>query len=151
MSDRIAIINKGVIEQLDTPIDIYMRPKTIFVADFIGEANILEAIVKEVKEGSIVVKIFNDELLEIKTEEEFSKNDKIKLIIRPEHISVSKNSNNNMKGIITDITYIGDTTKLTIDVSGIDIKISITEESKFKENEEVYIKFNRNYIVPLRK
>lgn len=47
MSDRIAIINKGVLEQIDTPANIYQHPKTKFVADFIGESNIFDACVVE--------------------------------------------------------------------------------------------------------
>ena len=152
MSDRIAIINKGIIEQLDTPTNIYMKPKTLFVADFIGEANIIEALVESVDEEKITVKIFDDNDLVIKTSEKFNKGEKIKLIIRPENVNLSKNSNSDIKGIITDITYVGDNTKVVVNAfEKYDIKASITEESKFKENEEVYIKFDTKYIVPLKK
>ena len=48
MSDRIAVMNGGVIEQLDTPREIYDRPKTRFVAGFIGESNIFDGVVRAV-------------------------------------------------------------------------------------------------------
>lgn len=55
MSDRIAIINQGVLEQIDTPINIYQHPKTKFVAGFIGESNILDAIVLEDHDHKAVI------------------------------------------------------------------------------------------------
>ena len=55
MSDRIAIINKGVIEQIDTAYNIYEHPKTRFVASFIGESNILNAVVLENNDGVVTI------------------------------------------------------------------------------------------------
>ena len=57
MSDRIAVFNRGVIEQLGTPEEIYERPRTAFVADFIGAANVLEASLLGVEAGKIRVRL----------------------------------------------------------------------------------------------
>ena len=153
MSDRIAIINKGVIEQLGTPQEIYMNPKTVFVADFIGDANILDATVLKKEDESIKVSLLGDVTLNIKTIDEYSKGDKVKLIIRPEDVKVSKNAlNNGIKGKIVDYTFSGESTKLIIEIPGeFNIKSSITEEEKFKYGDDVYIKFDEKYIVSLRK
>ena len=153
MSDRIAIINKGVIEQLGTPQEIYMNPKTVFVADFIGDANILDATVSKVEDDLIKVSSLEKVSLNIKTTDEYKKGDKVKLIIRPEDVKVSKNVlNDSIKGTIIDYTFSGESTKLIIDIPGdVNIKASITEEEKFKYGDEVYIKFDEKYIVSLRK
>ena len=55
MSDRIAVINEGRIEQIDTPREIYEHPKTKFVANFIGETNLLDAMVLEMDEDKAVI------------------------------------------------------------------------------------------------
>lgn len=153
MSDRIAIINKGDIVQLDTPENIYNHPKSVFVADFIGEANIVPAkVVKRIDDGIKVAMLEGIEV-NIKTQEEFEKNEEIKVVIRPEDIAVSKNALvDSIKGVIIDSTYSGDSTSLIVDIPGdFDIKVFTTDESKFKENENVYIKFDINKMVPLRK
>ena len=125
MSDRIVIINKGKIEQIDTPEDIYRHPNTVFVADFIGDANIIDA-----------------KLL--------GRKDNTKLVIRPENVNVyKKKKKDTLFGEITNITYSGDSTLLTISISEelvIDARIT---EDEYHEGDKVYIDFDENLIVPL--
>ena len=153
MSDRIAIINKGKIEQLGTPQEIYKNPQKVFVADFIGEANIIDAEVIKKKEDSIKVSMLEDYLLEIPTDKEFSIGDKIKIVIRPEDIKISKRKmNNSINGIIIVTTYNGNSTNILIDIPGKkDIKVSIIDDEKYNYNEEVYIMFDPKHVIPLRK
>ena len=153
MSDRIAIINKGKIEQLGTPQEIYKNPQKVFVADFIGEANIIDAEVIKKKEDSIKVSMLEDYLLEIPTDKEFSVGDKIKIVIRPEDIKISKRKmNNSINGIIIVTTYNGNSTNILIDIPGKkDIKVSIIDDEKYNYNEEVYIMFDPKHVIPLRK
>ncbi|MBQ6283101.1 MAG: ABC transporter ATP-binding protein [Bacilli bacterium] len=153
MSDRIAIINNGAIEQLDTPSNIYKYPKTLFVADFIGEANIINAKVLEVGDNEIKVSMLQDHVVDIKADSIFEKNQELKLVIRPENVRISKNElANGIKGSINDITYSGDSTKLLVNIPGsIDIKVCINDDNKYVYNDEVYVKFDSNYIIPLRK
>ena len=150
MSDRIVIINKGKIEQIDTPENIYRHPNTIFVADFIGDANILDAKIIENKETT-KVSINNLYVIPMNYIEDGHKNDVIKLVIRPENVNVYKREKKDaIRGIITNITYSGDSTKLTITVSDVlSIDARIVDEDIFKENDTVYIDFEEDYIVPL--
>ena len=153
MSDRIVIINKGNIEQIGTPQEIYKNPKKVFVADFIGEANIIDAQVIRVFKNGIKVSILEGFKQEIITKDEFKVGDNIKIIIRPEDIKVSKRKmKDSINGVIAVTTYNGDSTKLLIDIPGKqDIKASIINDEKFNYNEEVYIVFDPKYIIPLRK
>ena len=155
MSDRIVIINKGRIEQIDTPEDIYRHPNTIFVADFIGEANILDATVIK-QEGELVeVKMLDKIRVSAKCKENdnYVKGEQVKIVMRPEDVKVSPNElTKSITGIITDFIYGGDTTKLIIELpNGISLKSSVTDEEKYKCGDEVYIKFEEKYIVALRK
>lgn len=153
MSDRIVIIKSGKIEQIDTPENIYKNPNSVFVADFIGEANIIDAVVISNKSGKIGVRMLENEKTVINSSEKFEVGENIKLIIRPENVLVSKHKSlNSIEGYIADKTYNGDSTKLLIDIEGTkDIKALIVDNNKYNSNERVYIKFDTYNVTPLRK
>lgn len=153
MSDRIVIINKGNIEQIGTPQEIYKNPKKVFVADFIGDANILDATVIKSNSDGIRVSLLEGYEQDINTSEEFEKGEKIKIVIRPEDVKVFKRKINDcIEGIIIDTTYNGDSTSLLLDIPGKkDIKVSIIDEEKYEYNSGVYIAFDPKHIIPLRK
>lgn len=148
MSDRIVVINKGRIEQIDTPEDIYRHPKTIFVADFIGEANIIDAKVIDKNKA----KIFNRYVINVNNIDDFHKNDEIKLIVRPENVNIYRRERKEaIYGVVNTITYNGDSTKITISISDqISIDARTTDENMYKENDIVYLDFDEDLIVPLR-
>ena len=153
MSDRIVIIEKGKIEQNDTPQNIYRKPNSIFVADFIGESNIIPAIISKVNDENIEVITTEDKLKFIFPKNEYDKkDDSINLLIRPENIKLSKNElKDSIKGIVKDIVYDGFTTKLYIDTEGeLNLKVNTNGNIDFKENETRYLKLDNDYIVPIR-
>ena len=57
MSDRVAVFNDGVIQQIDAPDVLYEQPKNSFVAQFIGENNTLEGVIEDIKDGVALVKL----------------------------------------------------------------------------------------------
>lgn len=153
MSDRIAIMNQGVIEQLGTPQEVYSHPKSVFVADFIGEANILDAEVVNIKDNILTLSFMNNKEISIKTNKEFNKNDLVKIIIRPEdvfpQIKVVKNS---IHGKIIDSTYSGYNTKLYINIDEqYTLKSTISDINDFKDGQDVYITFDKEDIEVLKK
>ena len=151
MSDRIVIINKGRIEQMGTPEDIYRHPKTVFVADFIGEANILDA--KVIKTGPETVLSITDGYNIVLNENlDVKKNDLIKIVVRPENVLVfRREKKDGLKGVVNTITYSGDSTKLTVNITEeLSINAQIIDEDKYKEEDVVYLDFDENYIVPIR-
>ena len=62
MSDRIVVMNKGRVEQVATPAEIYLRPETVFVADFIGRANFVEVALGRVQAGTAEVTAFGGQM-----------------------------------------------------------------------------------------
>ena len=147
MSDRIVIINNGKIEQIDTPENIYRHPNTIFVADFIGEANILDA--KVINKNTISI---NDRyVINLKNNLDYSKNETIKLLVRPENVNIYKSERKGIiHGVVNTITYSGDSTKLTIVVDDkLSINAKIIDENMYKESDVVSLYFDENFIVPL--
>ena len=100
ISDRIAVMNKGYIMQLDTPSRIYQKPANTFVADFIGISNILEAVVK----SENTLKVNNYEFnASFKTE-----SSKVKVSVRPEHVRISEDLSRGIVGNIILSTFLGD-------------------------------------------
>ena len=152
MSDRIIIFDKGIIQQDDTPENIYCFPKSTYVADFIGESNIFNGIVEKIQ-AKTLVKI--DERLKfyIDNNSDDKIKDKINIMIRPENIKVSVNElKDSIDGVIKEIIYDGAITKLFISIlDDLIIKVNVHGIVNYKEDDKVYIKFNEDSVVPIRR
>jgi spermidine/putrescine transport system ATP-binding protein len=106
LSDRIALLRQGRIEQLDTPQAIYGRPRTAFAADFIGRANLIEAVVESWSPERLVAKS-PDGLWVAAAGPEFRPvGSPVTLIIRPEHVRLSEPGAAG-RGRVTAVTYKG--------------------------------------------
>jgi len=88
MSDRIIVMNKGIVEQVGTPKEIYATPASQFVADFIGTANIIPSVVKGTTAGEVEVETLGTSF-HVKTELILQVGDSVKLIVRPEAVTLS--------------------------------------------------------------
>lgn len=151
MSDRIVIINKGIIEQIDTPRNIYRKPKTAFVADFIGESNLIKGTISEIQEDYAITKIDNE--LELKIDKDnYQINETVKLIIRPEDIKITKTkTNNSIKGIITDEIYDGAMTKYIISITDkMQLKVNFYGIDIYDKDDEVYLTIDKENIITIR-
>lgn len=127
MSDRIAIINQGIMEQIDTPINIYQKPKTKFVAGFIGESNVLDAIVLEKQSGKAVVGMEVGKGTVLDEENKLSVNDPVAVSVRPENMLFSETpvEGFNLKGVVKEHIYVGNIIKMMITLNdGTEIKVN---------------------------
>lgn len=112
MSDRIVVMNRGYIEQVGTPTDIYENPKREFVARFIGEGNFFEGTVKDMNRGKAVVEAGDGQMTIFAAAKEGLKiGDRVKVFIRPENISVVPGSEgegeNCFRTSVTFTSYVG--------------------------------------------
>ena len=107
MSDRIAVMNNGIIEQIGTPQEIYERPKTKFVADFIGESNIIEASVTGI-DGDLVELTAENGVVHAKGTG-FVKDEMVYISIRPENTCCSEESvpHFRLRGLVKEHVYKG--------------------------------------------
>ena len=153
MSDRIVIIDKGEIQQDDTPQEIYQNPKTVFVADFIGESNIINGRIISTDGNISVIEIVDNIKFNAPINDIDKINDNIKIMIRPENIKVSKNEmNDSIQGVIKEIVYDGAVTKLFIDTVGeLNLKVNVHGMVSYKEGDTVYVKVDNAKIVPIRR
>ncbi len=109
MSDRIAVMSKGKILQIGGPRDIYERPTERFVADFIGETNMLKGVVaKPGKAGNVSVKLAVGPTLSATVPEGFSASGQVTVVVRPEHARISNGkSAADFRGNLENIVFFG--------------------------------------------
>lgn len=150
MSDRIVIINNSMIEQMDTPIDIYKKPKTLFAADFIGESNILKGIVVDKNEKYATLDVGNDLRINV-VNEDYNVNERKVLIIRPKDIKMSKNeTKNSIEAVVQDSIYNGEVSKFIVSVNdNIELKVNSMNDVWYNEGDIVFISFDVNDLVVL--
>lgn len=101
MSDTIVVMNKGVIQQMGTPEDIYNEPANAFVADFIGESNILDG---------IMIDDYKVEFSNVSfqcVDKGFNKNEKIDVVVRPEDIEITTAEKGMLIGKVNSVTFKG--------------------------------------------
>jgi spermidine/putrescine transport system ATP-binding protein len=124
MSDRIAVMNAGVIEQLGTPREIYERPSTRFVAGFIGTSNIVEGHVDHVDGGVALLSYPSQDRVVVPVGAGVRAGDKIEVSIRPEKVDLhrgappaSATGGSVLSGQVTEVVYHGTSTNYTVATS----------------------------------
>ena len=146
MSDRIAVMNLGKVLQVGTPEEIYERPSTRFVADFIGETNFLEGTVEEIDGEEIVVSLDRQATVRGHCTVPVRKGQEVSVAIRPEKLSLSENGM--IKGWIEESIYIGTDTRYIIRLTD-KISVTVREQNldpghghKYHEGDEVGLDWN---------
>jgi putative spermidine/putrescine transport system ATP-binding protein len=117
ISDRVAVLEAGRLEQIGTPAELYEMPATRFVADFIGEANFLRAHIVSWSEGFCVAQGSGGERFLTATKVEAPPGSAIEIMIRPERIYVGPDAqvaDNKLLGHVEDIAYLGESTKYRV-------------------------------------
>ena len=112
MSDKVVVMNRGYIQQMGTPEEIYNEPENAFVADFIGDSNIVDGIMLEDRVVRICGKIFPC------IDEGFGKNKPVDVVIRPEDIIIGNPGSGIMDGVVTSNVFIGVHYEMCIEAGG---------------------------------
>lgn len=120
MSDRIAVMSSGQVLQLDTPLNIYEKPATRFVADFIGETNFLSATVAGTEGGHTILKV-GEERLAALADSSLAPGQSVTLTLRPEKALLARPNEpagaTPLSGVIREVVYIGTDTRYVIALS----------------------------------
>lgn len=150
MSDRVVIMNHGRIVQEGTPEDVYYKPKNIFISDFIGNANFINAVVEEIEGNLITVELQDKHIvLEYDGEETFSEGEEINLSIKPEAVIFSE-SPEDFAATVDVRFFLGTTTEYILMFDGSFINLlqsnSIKQNAEYEPGSKVYIKFNKNHF-----
>jgi len=125
ISDRLVVMNYGVVEQVGTPVEIYQKPNNEFIAGFIGYVNILKGEVKSTGKDTepVIVSTELGELEILSSEEDIKAGGEAYLVIRPENVNIGSLEEeaigvNRFKGTVANVTYAGSTVKYVVDFEG---------------------------------
>ena len=123
MSDRIAVMSNGWVEQIGTPEEIYHRPATLFVAGFIGSANLLPGVVGERSGARCVVELASGERLTGVRNDAPAVGDRVSVMLRPERVEVITDPARlvdgcHLRGTVRDLVFQGAAVRLTVGLAG---------------------------------
>ena len=121
MSDTVVVMDKGRIQQIGTPEDIYNEPKNAFVADFIGESNILDGIMR----ADYVVEFFGRKFRCL--DKGFAKDEPVDVVIRPEDVDIVPPDSGHLCGTVTSVTFKGVHYDTIVDFKGFKWLIQTTD------------------------
>ena len=121
MSDTVVVMADGKIQQIGTPIDVYNEPKNAFVADFIGESNILDGVMLEDFKVRFAGHTFNC------LDKGFEKNEAVDVVVRPEDVDVVPVEKGMLVGTISSVTFKGVHYEIIVDIKGFKWMIQTTD------------------------
>jgi ABC-type Fe3+/spermidine/putrescine transport system ATPase subunit len=141
ISNRVAVMDLGYIQQFDTPREIYANPQTLFVADFIGQCTFIDGVIEGVGD-SLTVRIPNNQTVIGRSTIDgyrFEANEEVKAAIRPEdlHLERESPSDNEIVGTVTRTIYVGNSLEVYFKVGNIAAQAHLDPDSQIKEGDEL--------------
>ena len=121
MSDTVVVMDNGRIQQIGSPTDIYNEPKNAFVADFIGESNIIDGVMQKDYTASFAGHTF--ECLD----SGFANGETVDVVIRPEDVDIVPPDSAMLTGIVTSVTFLGVHYEIIVDINGFKWMIQTTD------------------------
>jgi mannopine transport system ATP-binding protein len=155
MSDRVAVIHKGRLVQIGSPIDLYLRPKDAFVADFVGKMNFMDANVAEAGGGGCVLDIARGSKIVVTSaalSEPVKTGQRVRVALRPEQLSLAgpdEAPQHAFRGILETSIFVGSLQVFLIRVFGILLHVHMLaggDASPFKEGDDVLVVYNPDSI-----
>jgi spermidine/putrescine transport system ATP-binding protein len=148
MSDRIAVMNGGQVQQIGKPEEIYDYPSNLFVAEFIGDTNFLRGKVVSVEEDHTLLKVGKDELKAARSPFEVRAGQRVNMVIRPEKMTLSYAGMNGrsgtaLEGQVRETVFVGTDTRVRVRLnSGNDVSVlvrNLPEGVDYKKGEKVNV------------
>ena len=141
MSDTVVVMNKGKIQQIGSPIDIYNEPKNAFVADFIGESNIIDGVMKADYRVTFARHTFDC------LDKGFADGEEVDVVVRPEDVDIVPVERGMVTGIVTSVTFRGVHFEIIVDVDGFKWMIQTTDEHREGERVGIFVEPDAIHIM----
>lgn len=142
MSDTVVVLNNGEIQQMDSPINIYNEPKNAFVADFIGESNIIKGRMLE----DFRVRFLDYDFPCV--DKGFKANEDVEVVVRPEDVLLV-DENYQIEGTVTSLVFKGVHYEMTVDIDGYSMLVQSTEKREVGEKTGIIIKPDLIHVMRL--
>ncbi|HOG47287.1 MAG TPA: ABC transporter ATP-binding protein [Anaerolineae bacterium] len=148
LSDRIVVMNKGRVEQVGTPTEIYQRPASVFVADFIGRANFVESRAATVQAECAMVRVLG-QMLHLPCPEGVRAGNEVYAVLRPEAVRLSEPREGLPQGQVRQATYLGSQVEYEVEVG--DQMLTVVDYEPwsghvFAEGAQVAISFRHDSV-----
>ena len=132
IADRVAVMNAGKLEQIDSPWTLYHEPRSPFVADFIGRGNLIRGRIAEVDESGrvVAVRLTDDRSIRVAPDDASTAAEvgqAVSVLIRPEHISVNADGANRLPGVVRAREYVGDALVLHVEAANQQWLVRLTD------------------------
>ena len=134
MASRIAVLDKGAVQQIATPSELYEQPSTRFVADFIGKVNLIDAKVLSRSAKGISCEAKGIGKMSLTTDKTCG--DTVAIAVRPEKLKISKTKPTGAKlmtvsGKVRDVAYFGDTSQIVVTAAdGLDLQVNVQNDTR---------------------
>src|SRR5262245_39757378 len=132
MSDLVVVMHQARVAQVGTPRVLYEAPSNLFVADFLGDSNLLPATIVSTSGDDVIAEIGSGETIRTPRGAQVAAGDRVTVLIRPEDMSVRTEpagAQPSLAGVVKDISYHGDTFKLDVAVGGDALKVKVAREN----------------------
>jgi putative spermidine/putrescine transport system ATP-binding protein len=147
LSDRIAVMNAGRIEQLGRPHDIYERPATRFVADFIGASNVLEGVARDPE----TIELAGAVRLVVRLPRAFAAGEGMQLFIRPERIELPSVQRDALVAKVVSVMYLGDHSEVRLEIAGgTRILATVRGQASVQAGDSVPVRFPPDAFLEVR-
>ncbi len=141
MSDTVVVMSEGRIQQIGTPIDIYNEPQNAFVADFIGESNIVDGVMLADRKVA-----FSGHTFEC-VDSGFEKREAVDVVVRPEDVDIVPEERGMLRGVVTSVTFLGVHYEMIVDINGFKWMIQTTDFVDVDEHVGLYIEPDAIHIM----
>ncbi len=141
MSDTVVVMSEGRIQQIGTPMDIYNEPENAFVADFIGESNILDGVMLRDKKVSFAGHVFDC------VDSGFAPKEPVDVVVRPEDVDIVPEEKGMLKGVVTSVTFLGVHYEIIVDINGFKWMIQTTDFVDVDEHIGLYLEPDAIHIM----
>ncbi len=141
MSDTIVVMSEGKIQQIGTSVDVYNEPQNAFVADFIGESNILDGMMLADLSVSFSGQTF------VCVDKGFGKNEPVDVVVRPEDVDIVPPEKGMLTGVVTSVTFMGVHYEVIVDIGGFKWMIQTTDFVDVDERIGLYIEPDAIHIM----
>jgi iron(III) transport system ATP-binding protein len=152
LSDQVIVMNHGKIEQIGEPAEVYQKPASEFVADFIGVANFLDAEVVAVEADRTVVRLFEKTFFVPGRRNDLQQDESVRLVIRPETVRLGREGV--FGATVTYSTYMGPSQEYVIDLGGCRLQVEQSDpvgKERFAENSPVMVSFREESLHIVKK
>ena len=141
MSDTVVVMSEGRIQQIGTPVDVYNEPQNAFVADFIGESNILDGVFLEDRRVRFSGASFDC------VDTGFAKREAVDVVVRPEDVDIVPEGQGQLRGVVTSVTFMGVHYEVIVDIGGFKWMIQTTDFVDVDEHIGLYIEPDAIHIM----